>query len=474
MRRCITICLFVALITSMFSGCGNGQTADPIQGETTTDTTTAESITETESETERQPALPDVDYEGYDFRLMTYKDNKHFMFAEEQTGEPVNDAVFQSRIEVEERFNVKITNPIEVTTSIGSLIKAGEDAYDLGMDHDRTAATNSLSGYFHNIYDIPHLEFDGAWWPQFALDSLTINHKMFYMSNYLEYFALYETRAVFVNLDHLKDFGMEDPYEIVYNGDWTIDRMQEITKDVYQDVDGNGTRDVTDVYGFFFLNDPYSWLEGFGVELYQKEGPDSANITLAANTEKCTELVTKLHNWLYNGAVGVYCDFSSKDSSMEMFASGSGVYTIKRIGDQLKPLMETDMQYGMLPIPKYDENQDHYIGPCTDRLTFVPVTVQNLDRTGVLLEALNYNGYRYVLPTYRDSTLKGRYASNEDTANMLDIIYSNRVISLSYLYGNMSLDLIKSTVPNGDVASFVEKKSSGELKTIAKLVEQHQ
>lgn len=47
-------------------------------------------------------------------------------------------------------------------------------------------------------------------------------------------------------------------------------------------------------------------------------------------------------------------------------------------------------------MPKYDGNQDSYIGPCTDRLIFAPVTVQDLYRTGVLLEALHCSAQKYA------------------------------------------------------------------------------
>ena len=77
------------------------------------------------------------------------------------------------------------------------------------------------------------------------------------------------------------------------------------------------------------------------------------------------------------------------------------------------------------------------------------------------------------MPTYQESTLKKRYANSEDTAKMLDIVFSNRVISLSYLYGNLSLNLLKSVVPDNNLVSYVEAQSAKEQTYIDQLIKLH-
>lgn len=77
------------------------------------------------------------------------------------------------------------------------------------------------------------------------------------------------------------------------------------------------------------------------------------------------------------------------------------------------------------------------------------------------------------MPTYQESTLKKRYANSEDTAKMLDIVFSDRVISLSYLYGNMSLNLLKTVVPDNTLVSYVESESTKEQKYIDQVIALH-
>lgn len=77
------------------------------------------------------------------------------------------------------------------------------------------------------------------------------------------------------------------------------------------------------------------------------------------------------------------------------------------------------------------------------------------------------------MPTYQESTLKKRYSNSEDTSKMLDIVFANRVISLSYLYGDVSLYFLGKVVPDNTIASYVESVSNKEQKTIDQIIALH-
>lgn len=476
----ITALLLVVLTLAQLASCGNGESDKENNVETSDNTVTADTETESESETERKPDLPDKDYGGQTLHMVTETNFEKFVYAPELSGEAVNDALYNARTAVEEQFNVSFINDIVVpecdTTTTDNTVKSGEDAFLFAQNHDRTTATMSLNGWFYNLYDLPYIDFTAEWWPQFTLDSLTINHEMYFTSCFINWNGLAQTRVIFANMDLVNNFNLDNPFEMVYNKKWTLDNFTTLVKDIYVDVDGNGVRDKTDTYGFFFEYDPYCWLEGFGIEIYKKEGPDSPNITLDALGEKTVELVDKLHTLCYSGLQGTYVTLGANKENTnqcEIFAKGNSVFGLAGINAMLTYLSDSDIDYAMLPLPLFDENQSDYIGPCTDRLIYVPITVQDTEQAGILLEALDYEGYKRVMPTYQESTLKKRYANSEDTAKMLDIVFSNRVISLSYLYGNLSLNLLKSVVPDNNLVSYVEAQSAKEQTYIDQLIKLH-
>ena len=475
MKKTISMLLLCAMLTSL-AACGNGTTS-----ETESQTPAAESETVTDTvETEPMPELPQRDFEGYTYRILSTEDTNKFICAAESTGEVVNDAVYASNAAVGEQFNITFTT-IPITsnsdaTIIQSYIMAGEDAYDVAQLHDCTSGSMALNGWFHNVYEIPYVDTTKPWWPQFTVDSLTLNGKMYLISNYTTYRAMHETRVAFFNRDMIEDMALESPYDLVREGTWTVDKIASMTKDVYVDVNGDGKQDKGDTMGFTFTSAPYCWLESFGVETYQKVSPDSAELVLNANTEVVVNLVDKLYNWLCQKDSSIWCKMgNTREEAMEMFASGSCLFTFKCIGDQLPYLMETDMNYGIVPFPKLEESVQDYVSACTDLLLTIPVTAGYMERTGMITEAMSYYGWKLILPAYCETALKNRYSTDKESAEMLDLIFQNRTISFAYLFVNMGpgmqLRLLIDTIGQNksDVASYYAKNEQKELSVMEKV-----
>ncbi len=475
MTKRIFVCLLAALLCSGMISCGT-----PAEETTSAETTAAETVTET-VETEQTPDLPEKDFGGYTYRILATEVTYKYIHSEEVTGEVINDAVYEANVQVGEQFNIGYEMIPLTSNSDQSLIQAyimaGDDAYDIAQLHDCTTGSMALNGWFHNIYDVPYVEPSNPWWPQFTVESLTLNGKMYYISNYTTYRGLHETRVTFFNKDMIVDMSMENPYDLVKEGTWTIDKMAELSNSVYIDTNGDGKQDKEDVMGFVFTSAPYCWTESFGIEAYKKEGPNSANITLDINHETTYTLVDKLYNWMGSGSDTVWVNFSGdRNEAMEMFAAGKGLFTFKCIGDQLPYLMDTELNYGIVPFPKVDEHQADYVSACTDLLLSIPVTATDLERTGIIVEAMSYAGYKHILPAYCETALKNRYSTDQESAEMLDMIFQNRIISFAYLFVNMvpsgmQYQLIAQTVNNNNVASYYQKNESKELATIEKIVE---
>ena len=93
--------------------------------------------------------------------------------------------------------------------------------------------------------------------------------------------------------------------------------------------------------------------------------------------------------------------------------------------------------YGILPVPKYDEKQKEYYTFSHDQYTvfMVPKTVADPEMSGAVLEALAYESYYSVQPVYYDLVLRGRYANDPESRAMLDMITTNIRVDPSWIYG---------------------------------------
>ncbi len=109
-NRWITLLLVLSMIASGLVGCGGGETE-----------TAAEAAGETVAAVETEPVRvylddigDDVKFAGEDVNIMTWLENAEY--AEELTGEVVNDALFDRDMSVATRLNVNIVQKGESYT----------------------------------------------------------------------------------------------------------------------------------------------------------------------------------------------------------------------------------------------------------------------------------------------------------------------------------------------------------------------
>jgi hypothetical protein len=136
----------------------------------------------------------------------------------------------------------------------------------------------------------------------------------------------------------------------------------------------------------------------------------------------------------------------------------------------------TDL-YGIIPIPKMDETQEGYQTFLHDQFTaFGIVSTVKEDRLqmmGAFLEAMAEESYKSLVPTYYELALKTRCVSEEESGQMLDMIYRSVYIDAGVLY-TKTVDVhqqLRTVVRGGNnnVASIFQATSKIVTKMLAKL-----
>ena len=422
--------------------------------------------------------LPDIDFGGYNFRI--YLDNENdteHVCAEEIIGEVVNDAVYKANRTVEDRFNIKIS-PLFYRShnNIKTTVMAGDDAFDIVSGHDISMGSLSLENVFLNLYNIPHLNFDKPWWPKNNLESLTLmNGKKYLISNHISFWWLDATRVMFFNKNRFKDLGYETPYQAVFDGTWTFDKFYEMSKDAYINQSGTGERDDGDFFGFVKSDGEfYCYLESWGIQVVVKDETEILK-TNERLPEIMPDVLSKVYNLLF-ASPGGYQTINDYELPNRIFASGNSLFLFKELSNARGMLREIGFDYGILPMPKMD-GQAEYIAGCTDRPYAIPITAKNLERTGIITEAMSAEGYKEVLPAYYEIALKLKYTHDDDSVRTLDIITESVVLDFWYIYGgndsNMiwSLsELLQNRNPSIDFASYYERIESVQQRRIDQVV----
>jgi hypothetical protein len=472
MFKKLTSSILLLVILAGIASCGSEKTPS------TTDTLSTESP-EVTTQVETGPVasyLPKVDLEGYTLRFATYSnDNGKFWYVEEADGDLVNDAVYKASSLVCEKYNANISiqtygaNYTEVRNFVTKSVQSGEDAFDIVNGHDCTMWSLSLDGIFKNVRELKYQDFSQPWYPQFANDQYQVNNKQYIFTSYMSYQSLAWTKVILINKSIADDFKLEVPYDTVRAGEWTLDKMLTMSASVYKDLNGDNQKDSGDLYGFIGYKKLYGFQSSF-VNCYAKD--KDGKVTLDYNKERFIDVVSKL-NKLFNEEGGYLI---GDEPSTKMFINGQGLFYY----DGLSILTSTDMRasdinYGILPVPKYDTNQENYLSPALDCQFAIPATATQLDNISLLIEALSSVGYNMVRDVYFETALSTKYTRDDDSIDMLKIIGDSMIVDLAYLNTSAGINGLGRAFmyclsnPSAGVASYLESIQNSELAIIEKI-----
>ena len=441
--------------------------------------------------------LPEKDYGGRDFIIMTRDggwDTCHHIdefIVEEQNGEVINDAVYKRNLIIEEKYNVKVdimlTGEVsnEMPGLIQRMIRAGTSEVDLVCGHQIYLGTTAAQGNFMNWYDVPHVDFEQPWWVQDANKELSVDGKTFFTISEIAYELLDYTYCVYFNKKLVADYGFENPYTVVNEGRWTLDFVMNSIRDIHTDLDNDGNRTMTDFYGF--ASNTYSagntFLWSLGGKVMEKDGEGRPQLVM--NNQRTTDIVDKLYDFYFE-TPGVYALNKTTENSIEwpyvtsqMFQNSQVIFSTGMFCDALVRFKDMTDDYGIIPYPKWDENQDKYYtmidghGPLLAVLTSHP----DPEMVGIITEAMSAESYNYVTPAYYEVALKIKYSRDEESVKMLDLIKDGIKYDFGYIYDGwqgvaFSLqDLYASQ--KRDFVSYYEKKENSALKYYNKIIDMY-
>jgi hypothetical protein len=225
-------------------------------------------------------------------------------------------------------------------------------------------------------------------------------------------------------------------YDLVRQNQWTLDKFAEIAKGFARDLDGNGKMDANDQYattGAVKLHFG-SLVTGCGVKYIEVDEEGNPYFAVPGN-ERTMEILTKVFN-IHNGSNIFYKvaddvhDGSTK--AKEMFNNGKTVFN----GTATKSIAnyrDTSFDIGILPYPKYSAEQERYhILTSSAGVATIPITLADdrKENVSILMDALCRDSQQNLLPTYREVVLKTKYSRDEDSAEMLDIIFDSTTYDL--------------------------------------------
>jgi hypothetical protein len=469
MLRCIAWLLLMTMLLTALA-CGKEEENDPVQSTTAsgavTDATTEVTTAETQ-DPNTVPEIPDTQYTGFTYRVANgfVGDTKYTtdsMFNYAITGEVLEDAIYTRTVELEEKFDIKFENCDIAYQGVINSVNAGNDEFDLCTATLSNVMTVVNRKVVYDLHDIGSLNLEKAWWDQNAGKKLSLNGHLYYTFSDFLITGMDNGRAVYFNKTMRQELDLPDLYQMVREGTWTYDKMAEMAEVAQSDLNGDGRINEADRVGI--ANNATTIYEalltGCDAELV-KQGDDGIPYFFCLDHEE--EFVNVYQSLLSTFTANDRLLITS--DAEKMFTDEKVLFYVSTLSAAVR-MRQFEMDLGILPVPKWDEKQENYLNVSPNgHALMIPNSVQNTERSGVILEALSYYSSKYhsddaVMPAYFETALTARSARDDESAESLQIIHDN----ISYVIkvvGTMFSDMVYGyfNMENPNISSLL--KSSG-------------
>ena len=456
MKRVLSILLALTLLMGVvaLAACGNtgSQQTDPTftGGSGTEATTTAGALDPGDPDAGKthRKGFENVNFGGKTFKFAGATDHTdgwadYEVYAEEGS-EGILDASIIERndilFELYECF-------IEIEpTSAGTLDN------DFATNQNRIDLLNgkynigSKYSQYYNFYDLD-IDLTQPWWDQGLIEDLTVDGQLYAITGAFSLTSFDATWVMFFNktvLENNEKLVGVDPYELVNNNEWTLDKFYEIIKKAgNEDGDQVMTEGTGDIFGLVSST--------FGIRgLYFGAGQGYATKTDSNGTSEFSHAFTDAAVTATNKVIDIYSHEYTKILSYTVVQSQMrggltlfapevlrmASYYAGKQGDSTDPV-----DIGIVPHPKLNSDQANYKHNVDNHIiyTCVPKTCTDIERIAQFLEVYAYHSYFTVYNDYLN-LYKYTYTTDTEAANMVDIILKSRSFDLGYQFGFAGVD----------------------------------
>jgi len=441
-------------------------------------------------------SLPDdLDFGGATLHFYTRGGDRDTLMefqAEELNGEVVNDAVYSRNLAAQERLNISmdlILAPVNIhggtNDQIRKSVSSGSDDYDLLGNGMYSMMSLTMENILLPMNELPYLDFAAPWYNQAFLEDTNLNGHNYTVMGEVGQTMISGAFVMFFNRTMFDTFynGDVNLYQVVNEGEWTIDKMISLCEPVYQDANGDGEANEGDIFGHYFTNTDTLGADAFyGAARidYLKKGDDGVWF-FNATCDRMFTFTEKMHKLLFEGTNTLRLPYNNDDIMNTMKADQTIFVTWMLSGIDLLRDMESD--FGILPMPKLDTAQEQYAEYVHDASSSfsIPVTEDDPAMSAAFLEAMSAESFRTVTPAYFETALKSKYSRDSETSQMLDIIVDGIYLDIGYIFGgsvNSPIGKIRSVLASAtsceNAASSLAKQEKATMKALEKLLQKYE
>jgi len=395
---------------------------------------------------------------------------------EEENGDILNDSIYKRNLAAMEKYNFTMEETItssDPSSTVSKNVMAGEDVCDIALLRLSEAIKIDHS-ILYNLMELPNLDLNKLYWDHNIVRDIEINGYLPYITGDILVSDDDSTMVNIYNRPLADDYGIENLYDVVHEGTWTVDKMLTCMRVVIDDLDGNGIQDEHDRYGLIFVGNSAasSYFGAFDVYLFEKDTATGTPV-FTGNSERAHTAFEKMNSILSDNTLSFQSERITENAAVRvanMLGNKQVLFLTMVLSIVRRNYRDVELNFGILPIPKFEEYQPEY-GTIVNLMTpfiSVPATVASPDTVGFILEALAAESTN-ITEAYYTVNMESKYTRDKESFDMIELARQNITYDLGFVYawGGLSKQITNTIMStNGNYASLLaslETKANTEM-----------
>ncbi len=476
--KTVALLLLVGMLVSIIASC---QKNDEYSAETAEDTAT--------TDVEEYPYLNGADLEGATYKILNCNPDMWgalcYVTSHEMNGEEINDMVYKRTVKIEEQLNCKMEETYldiyELDDALKTDVSSGVCSYAAAYIRSADTLSGILNGTHGQLDTIETLHLDEEYWSAEIINASSLYNRHYIAASDAHLMSFEATGCIFFNVDMLESNHIESPFSMVRNGTWTLDKLIEVSKAVSTlngDESWEWNENGNSVYGYTtFRSGIARLLYGIDAQYGKKNINDipyltCENVAFYDRAQALAAFVADEDAYLYSKG-----DEAGAFSYLRIFTAGRAAFVGASVlqGSRFKT---SDINYGIVPFPKYNKDQTEYRSTGTDNdlaVLTISAGYSQKEDIGLIMDFLSYEADRTFEELYYERRLqyKNNVGNFADNIEMLNLIRKTRTydpMTITGLSGSLWEQVIYSIARGGsDIVSTVQEYKSYPEKQTARL-----
>ena len=376
-------------------------------------------------------------------------------------GDTLTDAVKTRNDTIAEKYGVDliVDKNDNFMNAIRNDIESSTGTYDAIMPALKELAVLAAEGKLYELSDIEGFDINAPWYDENATKAFSIKNQVYFTTGDITILNKVCAPSVLFNKDMIESYKLESPYQLVKDKQWTFDKLIEMGRAV-----ADTSRDdvFENIYGMLTEYNNTADFYGAANELITIKNADDIPVLSIGTTERSTTLLQKIletyaegeNEWLIYGQDARFGGFSK---SLAVFGDGHALFRPSGFSACAKLRQNYEVNFGILPYPLMDSTQEDYVSYCGSSNDVagigIPITAKNPVLSAYIIDAYSAEAKNVITHAYYDVILYKKEAYDQESEEMLDIIFGNIVYDMGEAFdfggiGTVIYELTKSRSTN--------------------------